>query len=73
MLATHLSGGHKLEIQGRPLHVGEGGPDGVEVENDAREHHADDVSADTDARHTQDKDFLAEVLLSSCGYSHPQR
>ena len=70
MLAAHRN---KLKVLGRPLHVGEGGPDGVEVENDAREHHADDVSADTDARHTQDKDFLAEVLLSSCGYSHPQR
>ena len=61
-MATHLSGGHKLEIQGRPLHVGEGAPDGVEVEDDAREHHADDVSADADAHHTRDKDLRAEVL-----------
>ena len=42
-----------LEVLGRPLHVGEGAPDGIEV---------DDVSADADARHTQDKDLLAEVF-----------
>jgi hypothetical protein len=36
-----------LEVLGRPLHVGEGAPDGVEVEDDAPEHHAHDVSADT--------------------------
>ena len=51
-----------LEVLGRPLHVGEGAPDGVEVEDDAREHHADDVSADADAHHTRDKDLRAEVL-----------
>ena len=51
-----------LEVLGRPLHVGEGSPDGVEVEDDAREHHADDVSADADAHHTRDKDLRAEVL-----------
>ena len=62
MLAAHRSGGHKLEVLGRPLHVGEGAPDGVEVEDDAREHHADNVSADADARHTRDQDLLAEVL-----------
>ena len=37
-------------------------PDGVEVEDDAREHHAHDVSADADAHHTRDKDLRAEVL-----------
>ena len=47
-MAAHCNGGHKL--------VGEGAPDGIEV---------DDVSADADARHTQDKDLLAEVFLSS--------
>ena len=62
MLAAHRNGGHKLEVLGRPLHVGEGSPDGVEVEDDAREHHADDVSADADAHHTRDKDLRAEVL-----------
>ena len=67
MLATHRSGGHKLAVLGRPLHVGEGAPDGVEVEDDAPEHHAHDVSADADARHTQDQDLLAEVLDSSQG------
>ena len=51
-----------LEVLGRPLHVGEGAPDGVEVEDDAREHHAHDVSADADAHHTRDKDLRAEVL-----------
>ena len=57
---------HKLEVLERPLHVGEGaGPDGVEVEDDAPEHHAHDVSAEADARHTQDQDLLAEVLDSS--------
>ena len=45
-MAAHCNGGHKL--------VGEGAPDGIEV---------DDVSADADARHTQDKDLLAEVFL----------
>ena len=62
---AHRSGGHKLEIMGRPLHVGEGAPDGVEVEDDAPEHHAHDVSAEADARHTQNQDLLAEVLDSS--------
>ena len=57
-----VSGGYKLEVLGQPLHVGEGSPDGVEVEDDAREHHADDVSADADAHHTRDKDLRAEVL-----------
>ena len=52
----------KLEVLGRPLHVGEGAPDGVEVEDDARKHHAHDVSADADAHHTRDKDLRAEVL-----------
>ena len=61
-MAAHRTGGHKLEVLGRPLHVGEGAPDGVEVEDDAREHHADDVSADADAHHTRDKDLRAEVL-----------
>ena len=62
MLAAHRSGGHKLEVLGRPLHVGEGAPDGVEVEDDAPEHHAQDVSAEADAHHTRDQDLLAEVL-----------
>ena len=59
---AHRSGGHKLQIMGRPLHVGEGAPDGVEVEDDAPEHHAHDVSAEADAHHTQDQDLIAEVL-----------
>ena len=65
MLAAHRNGGHKLEVLGRPLHVVEGAPDVVEVEDDAPEHHAHDVSAEADARHTQDQDLLAEVLDSS--------
>ena len=60
MLAAHRNGGHKLEVLGRPLHV-----DGVEVEDDAPEHHAHDVSAEADARHTQDQDLIVEVLLDS--------
>ena len=47
-MAAHCNGGHKL--------VGEGAPDGIEV---------DDVSADADAHHTRDQDLLAEVLDSS--------
>ena len=35
------------------------------MEDDAPEHHAHDVSAKADARHTQDQDLLAEVLDSS--------
>ena len=35
------------------------------MEDDAPEHHAHDVSAEADARHTQDQDLLAEVLDSS--------
>ena len=55
-----------LEVLGQLLHVGEGAPDGVEVEDDAPEHHAPhDVSAEADAHHTQDQDLLAEVLDSS--------
>ena len=46
MLVTNLSGGHKLEVLGRQLRVEEGARGGVEVEDDAQEHHIDDVSAD---------------------------
>ena len=48
----------------RLLHVKEGAPDGVEVvcaglfEDDAPEYRADDVGADEDTRHTQDRDQL---------------
>ena len=52
MLAAHRSGGHKLEVLGRQLRVEEGAWGGVEVEDDAQEHHMDDVSADADARQT---------------------
>ena len=35
------------------------------MEDDAPEHHAHDVSAEADARHTQDQDLIVEVLLDS--------
>ena len=51
-------------LERRLLHVKEGAPDGVEVvraglfEDDAPEYRADDVGADEDTRHTQDRDQL---------------
>ena len=66
-MVTNLSGGHKLEVLGRQLRVEEGARGGVEVEDDAQEHHMDDVSADADARQTPVKLRYRLILnIASC-------